>query len=662
MKVLQAKILRSGIAVGKAYKIANKPEVRKIFIEDAEAEEKKLLQAVADLKNDMLKEAAASDKFAKDILEAQMGMLEDSAYQDALHKALFEEKLCAEYAAVSCGDGLAKSFEALENEYLRTRAEDVRQVAQRLAATLMGVNTKVELKEEVILFAEEFTPAQLAALDKSLVLGIVAHKGSPTSHTAILATNYGLPYLTEINPEEIENDFAVVLDGEKGRIILDPDEETKAWAVQKVEEEKALIANAPTKTKLLVHANISTLEDLNKALEQKADGIGLFRTEFLFMNRSSAPDEEEQYEVYRTVVEKMDGKPVIIRTIDAGTDKPVPYLNMPKEENPALGLRGVRVSLKETEMFRVQLRALLKAACYGDLGVMFPMVTSVREVSLIKEQVKLAEEELRQAGKDYKMPKLGVMIETPAAALCSEELAKHLDFFSIGTNDLTQYTLALDRQAEGLEEYYEPLHEAVFKLIEATCKGAHAHGVAVGICGELGSNEKALPRLVELGLDEVSVGVAVIPKCRAIIAKAEAELATHEEEEVALAEEPEIAAPCDGKLIAMENIPDETFAQGILGPCFAVEPADGMICAPVSGTVINVAQTKHAVVIRAASGTEVLVHIGIDTVKLEGKPFEVMVYEGQQVVKGDLLVKADLEAIKAAGCSIITPVILCNIA
>jgi len=662
MKVLQAKTLRSGIALGKAFKIAAKPEVQKALNKDAAAEAKRLAAAVAQLKNDMTKEAKASDKFAKDILEAQMDMLEDSAYQDALKKAVAEDKFTAEYAAVACGDKLASKFEALDNEYLRTRAEDVRQVAARLAAILLGVKTEMKLKEPVILFAEEFTPAQLAALDKSMVLGIVAHKGSPTSHTAILATNYDLPYLTDVNLNEVKNGVAVVLDGENGCLILEPDEASKAWAKKKVEEEKALLANAPMDTKMKVYANISTLEDLEKALAQKADGIGLFRTEFLFMNRAAAPDEAEQLAVYRTAVEKMEGKEVIIRTIDAGTDKPVAYLQMPKEENPALGLRGVRVSLKETEMFRVQLRALLQAACYGNLGVMFPMITSNREIEAIKEQVKLAAKELEKAGKKYKLPKLGIMIETPAAALISDELAPNVDFFSIGTNDLTQYTLALDRQAEGLEEYYEPHHEAIFRLIAATVKGAHAHGAVVGLCGELGSNEKALARLVEIGLDEVSVGAAVIPKCRAIIAKAEEAAPEVEEKAVEAAEAEEIVAPADGKLIAMENIPDETFAQGILGPCFAVEPLNGNICAPISGTVINVAETKHAVIIRAANGTEVLVHIGIDTVKLGGKPFEVMVKEQQQVAKGDLLVKADLDAIKAGGCSIITPVILCNLA
>lgn len=666
MKVLQAKIIRSGIAVGKAWKIEARPEIKKAFGKAAVEEEARLKKALEQLKKEMTAEAAASDKYARDILEAQMDMLDDAAYQESLQKALFENKYTAEYAAVASGEQLAAEFEALENEYLRTRAEDVRQVAARLACTLLGVKADCRLTEPVVLLAEEFTPAQLAALDKAMVLGIVARRGSLTSHTAILATNYGLPYLADVNLDEVESGAPVVLDGENGYLILEPDEASRTWAEQKVEEEKALLLNAPKDTKMKVYANISSLEDLEQALEKKADGIGLFRTEFLFMNRAAAPDEAEQLEVYRTAVEKMQGKEVIIRTIDAGTDKPVQYLHMPKEENPALGLRGVRVSLKETEMFRVQLRALLQAAVYGDLGVMFPMITSVKEIAAIKEQVQLAEAELKQAGKAYKLPKLGVMIETPAAALVSEELAQHIDFFSIGTNDLTQYTLALDRQAKGLDEYYEPHHEAIFKLIEATVKGAHTHGASVGLCGELGSDEKALPRLVELGLDEVSVGSAVIPKCRSLIAKAETELEAEpkleEPLEEAAAEEAEISAPADGKLIAMADIPDETFAQGILGPCFAVEPLNGQICAPLSGTVINVAATKHAVIVRADSGTEVLVHIGIDTVKLGGEPFKVMVKEGQRVAKGELLVEADLEAIKAAGCSTITPVILCNIA
>ena len=662
MKILQAKSIRSGIAVGRTLKIADKPEIKKTLIDDTQAEVKKVNEAIEQLKVIMVREASEADKYAKEILKAQMGILEDTAYLEALHKAINEDKLCAEYASVTCGDHLAEDMKNLEDEYMRNRAEDIRQVAVRLASVLTGESTQVKLTQPVILIAKEFTPAQLAVLDKKKVLGLVASKGSPTSHTAILATNYGLPYLTGIDVSEVENDVTSVLDGEKGIFVIEPDEACMTSAMQKIEEEKIRLANAPLNTKMKVYANISNLEDLEEAIAQKADGIGLFRTEFLFMNRNNAPDEMEQLRVYRTAVEKMNGKEVIVRTIDAGTDKPVKYLQMPKEENPALGLRGVRVSLKETEMFRIQLKALLQAACYGNLSVMFPMITSVKEVAMIKEQIKLAEQELQRAGKEYKMPKLGVMVETPASALISEELSKIVDFFSIGTNDLTQYALALDRQAQGLDDYFDPLHEAVFKLIEITVKGAHANGKTVGLCGELGSNEKALPRLVDIGLDEVSVGSAVIRNSRSIIAKAESEASPADMsiKKSAKTEAPQIATPADGKLIAMENIPDETFAKGILGPCFAVEPSNGDICAPISGTVINVASTKHAVVISSSDGTEILVHIGIDTVKLAGKPFDVKVKEGQHVEKGDLLVKADLEAIKTAGCSTITPVILCN--
>lgn len=651
MKILQAKAIRGGVAMGRLWQAAPPLEIKRELSEDAQAETGRLLAAMAKLLAVMDEELQAAGPAAKEILAAQRELLTDSAYEEAWHRALSEQHYTAAYGALAAGEELAAEFAAVENEYIRARAEDVRQVARRLAETIAGRETAAMPSEPVILVAEEFTPAQLAAWDKSRLLGLVAAQGSPTSHTAILATNYGLPYLVGVDLAQVENGAQAVLDGEGGRLLVSPEEDSIAWAEARLAEEKALLAEAPRETRMKVYANISSLADLEGAAE--ADGIGLFRTEFLFMNREAAPDEAEQLEIYRTAVEKMGGREVIIRTIDVGTDKKVPYLGLPQEENPQLGLRGVRVSLARPELFRVQLRALLQAAQYGKLGVMFPMITSAKEIRAIKEQVKLAEAELAAEGKGYRRPRLGIMIETPAAAVCSEELAELVDFFSIGSNDLTQYTLALDRQGAGLEDYYEPLHEALFKLIRLTVEGAHARGATVGLCGELGSNEKALPRLVELGLDEVSVGGAMVAKVRRMVAKAEA--ATRED---IPAEAEGIAAPVDGRLIRMEDIPDDTFAQGVLGQCFAVEPESGLICAPVSGTVVTIAETKHAVVVRDAHNRQVLVHIGINTVKLGGGPFRVKVSEGQQVSRGELLIEADLDAIRAAGCSTVTPVVL----
>lgn len=673
MQIIKGKSLRGGIALGKVYKISDNPTVEKQLAQDLDLEKARLKQSIAVLQKTMEEEIQQAEPQAKEILEAQESLLLDASFSNTINKILTKENCCAEFATQEAGRELAAAFQALEDAYLKARAEDMLQVANRLINALQKSEQVLRLTEPVILVAEEFSPAQLAALDKNMVLGLVAHKGSATSHTAILATNYGLPYIGDITPELVNTTAEIILDGDSGCVIIDPDEVSKEWTKAKLEEQATLKAKIIT-TKMKVYANISNPEDLPKAVEMHADGIGLYRTEFLFMNRAQAPDEEEQFKIYRQAVEAFPNKEVIIRTIDAGTDKPVDYLELPQEENPALGIRGVRVSLEHPQLFRVQLRALLRAAAYGHLGIMFPMITSVKEITAIKEQVSLAEQELQATEQNYKMPKLGIMIETPAAALISQELAKEVDFFSIGTNDLTQYTIAVDRQGEDLDNYYNPYHEAIYKLIELTIQGAHQHSIPVGLCGELGSNPQALARLVKAGLDEVSVGAATIPTVRKNIAVAEAELAEAEalhneattdentnQSDISEPAEEVLSAPAAGRLIAQEDIPDETFSKGILGPCFAVEPTEGNICAPISGTIISIAGTKHAICIRTNAGTEVLVHVGIDTVKLQGKPFKVAVKENQLVEKGELLLEADLEAIKAAGCSTITPVIICNL-
>lgn len=661
---------------------------RKVVVNNPSSKEAERLDAaVSELRITMRGESSIADSSARDILNAQLCMLNDFDYQADLHRFIKKNKVSAEHAVISCTADYAKKLATLESEYLRCRAEDLENVGERLIETLTGNSSSIQLTEPRIVVAESFSPAQLAALDKKLVLGLVARKGSATSHTAILANNYDLPYIVDVDVDKITDGSVLIIDGEKSRVVMNPDPFSVAYVKGKMEEKKELPACAFVNTKMKVYANIASLGDLSEAMKNLADGIGLFRTEFLFMNRKTAPNEEEQFEIYRAALEKSQGKEVIIRTIDVGTDKPVDYLGLPKEANPALGIRGARVSITKPELFRVQLRALLRAADYGNLGIMFPMITSVKEVQAIKEQIKLAAQELEKQKKTYKMPKLGIMIETPAAALCSEELGKEVDFFSIGTNDLTQYTLALDRQNQGMDFFYEPRHEAVYKLIAATIQGAHANGIRVGLCGELGADEKALPRLVELGLDEVSVGVASVVKSRGIVAKAEKELKAAEaaaaevsvevvqQDKVLEENKPEesrpeenkpeedladdiIAAPVDGRLLEMRDIPDVSFSKGMLGPCFGVYPDSGQICAPAGGKVMNISPTGHAIVLETAKGQQVLVHIGIDTVELQDKPFKVMVQEGQGVQRGELLVEADLEDIRSAGYSPITIVAL----
>lgn len=662
MQIIKGKTIRAGLAVGKLYIVDKQSQVKKNSINNAAVEKDRAAKAIRGLSLAMAEQAAKADKKAAEIVAAQKLLLEDASFSDAILAYIENNRVNAEYAAQACGDKLAQEMEQLQDEYLRARAEDMRQVAAMLIDELMGCQRELDLTEDVILAAEEFTPAQLAALNKEHVLGLLAHKGSPTSHTSILAANYGLPYIIGLDIKSFVNNTEVVLDADQDCVIVAPDEETRELALAKVKEQQELAAQAPAVTKMKVYANISSVQDLERVVELQADGVGLFRTEFIYMNRDTAPDEEEQYEIYSQVLKAMEGKEVIIRTIDVGTDKPVSYFNMQNEENPALGLRGLRVSLANPAIFRVQLRALLRAAVHGNLSVMVPMVTAPWEMIAVKEQIELAKGELAQRKEKYACFKLGAMIETPAAALVVEQLSEHCEFFSIGTNDLTQYTLALDRQAQGLDGYYNPHHEAILTLIEMIIKGAHKYGRPVGICGQLGGDKNIIPRFVGAGLDEVSVAAASIPLVRQIIVQAEAAAETSQAAPLEFTEEDadglELAAPVSGRLMELHEVPDATFASGVLGQGFAVDPDTGTICAPISGIITNVAVTRHAICIAAPDGTELLVHIGIDTVKLKGQCFDVKVKEQQKVVKGDVLVEADLAGIKAAGYSCITPVII----
>ena len=649
MEIITGQTVVGGIAVAKLHVAAKREEIVKRNA-DVKTELARLENTLEAVKADMEADAKTADTKSGEVLSAQLMMLEDDSFVKTVQANINEQKCCAEYAALLAGKSLAEEFKHMDSAYMQARSEDMEQIAQRVIDKLTGFNSKLELSEPVILVAEEFTPAQLAALDKNYVKGLVAHKGNASSHTAILAANYGLPYIFGIEPKQAYNGIGAIIDADNGKLALNPDEEYLALAKEKLETQAVMQSQSRASTKMEVYANISSAEDVEQALAKGADGVGLFRTEFLFMKRTSAPTEEEQYEVYKKVLEAMGDKPVIIRTIDIGTDKPAPYLHLPKEENPALGLRGVRVSLADKDLFSTQLKALLRASCYGNAHVMFPMITSVKEIMAIKEQIKLAEEELKAARVAYKLPKLGIMVETPAAAVWSEELAKHVDFFSIGTNDLTQYTLALDRQAEGMEVYYEPHHEAVLKLIEMTIAGGHKQCIPVGICGQLGGDVAVIPRLVQNGLDEVSVAIASIPKVRHAIIEAEKTIYVPDNTTIATsADELQLIAPVPGELVPMGDIPDATFAQGILGQCFGVKPSCGQICSPVNGVVMTVAATRHAVSIKADNGQEVLIHIGIDTVQLAGKGFNVQVKAGQRVAVGDALVETDLDTITAAG-------------
>lgn len=643
-KILKGKTVVGGVAVAKLVVLEKHPEIVKRNVIDTNSEVTRFSDTMKMVEADFDAEIGVADSNSADILRAQQMMLQDKKFANMVVGKITEMKVCAESAVMLTGKQLAEEFRKMDSAYMQARSEDMEQIARRVADKLLGFRSEHEYRENVILMAEEFSPAQLSLLDKTFVKGLVAHRGNISSHTAILAGNYGIPYLVGVEPNSAYNGAVVILDADAGYLNLSPDATALACANAKLKEKLALVTESGV-TKMKVYANISGAEDVEQALKNNADGVGLFRTEFLFMNCNSAPDEEKQYEIYKQVLQEMGDRPVIIRTIDIGTDKPAPCLDLPKEENPALGLRGVRVSLAYKEMFRVQLRALLRAACFGNAHIMFPMITSVNEIQLIKEQVQLAAEELKTKQIAYKLPKLGIMVETPAAAVCSEELGRYVDFLSIGTNDLTQYTLALDRQAEGLDDYYNPHHEAVLQLIKMTIEGGHKNGIPVGVCGQLGSDVQIIPDLVKAGLDEVSVAVAKIPQVRHAVMNAEME----QSKKVVNVGDMQMLSPVDGEIVTMEAIPDAAFAQGVLGPCFGVKPNCGKICAPVKGVVTHVAETGHAVSIAADEGQEVLVHVGINTVNLNGNGFKVSAQKGQRVEAGELLAEIDLDAVTNAG-------------
>ena len=602
----------------------------------------------------------------KDVLATYALFLDDETALAEAKKAVFENKKSAEEATVIAGAAGKEKLSQIDNDYIKSRVDDIVAAFDFLKKELEG-GELAAVDTPSIIIGNALMPTDLNRVGEDNVLAIITAKGSQTSHLAIIAKGLGLPYVVSADPElaQLNNGDYIIIDTDEGRIIINPDEETKNSAVEIMEKQKAEREAEDTaylgdiELPVKVYANIGSPEELDKVLKANADGIGLFRSEFLYLDRDSAPDEEEQFEAYKSVVEGMKGKPVIIRTSDIGTDKKPSYMDLPKEENPALGKRAIRLSLSDPETFRVQLRALLRAACYGDERIMYPMITSVKEIKLLNEQLQKAAEELKERNVEYRIPPCGIMIETPAAAMISDVLAKEVAFFSIGTNDLTQYTLALDRQGEGMEMFSDSRHEAVIRLIEVTAKNAKAAGIETGICGELGADETLIERFIKAGVDELSMSPAMIPRIKNRLAKYADSMSSEtvqpqtddtksQNQDVA---DSLIAAPADGILIKMEDIPDEVFSSGALGQCFAVDPEDGNIYAPVSGSIVTVADTLHAISIKADNGQDVLVHAGIDTVKLGGKCFSTDIKVGDRVEKGQLILKADIDAIRAAGYS-----------
>ena len=508
-------------------------EPKKVLIEDIDKELTRLGKALILAKNELedLYEAAI-DKVGEEnalIFDIHKMMLEDLDYIENIENLIKNEKVTAEYAVFATGQLFSKTFESMDDDYMRARSVDVLDISKRVIRKLTGkTDNYLQSSKPVIILADDLTPGETINLDKSKVLAFVTGKGSSNSHTAILARSMNIPALVNTGFSkddlvEFDGKFAAV-DAINGKFYIEPDSDI----IEHIEKLEAELNNEKSELeelkglenitkdgrKINIFANIGSEKDVYSVLDNDAGGIGLFRSEFLYLGRNEAPTEEEQFLSYKEAVEKMAGKKVIIRTLDIGADKKVNYLGLAEEENPALGYRAIRIFLNKTELFKTQLRALYRASVSGNLGIMFPMIISVEEVRRIKELVEEVKSELTLERTEFGNPEIGIMIETPAAALISDELAKEVDFFSIGTNDLTQYTLAVDRQNEKLEGFYNPHHRAILELIRMTCENAHKNGIWVGICGELAGDTRLTRNFVEMGIDELSVSPSKVLSLR----------------------------------------------------------------------------------------------------------------------------------------------------
>ena len=540
MITIQGKSVFGGVSIGKLmfYK-RNEKVIKREHISDADAEWKRFEaakgQAVDQLKE--LYEKALEDVGEANamIFEIHQMMLEDLDYLESIENIIRSQEVNAEYAVATTADNFAQMFASMDDAYMQGRAADVKDVSERVLDILCGVSAGVkEMTEPCIIAADDLAPSETVQLDKSKVLGFATMYGSANSHTAILARTMNIPAvigLGETLSSQYDGKMAVI-DGFTGILYVDPDEETLARMQEKRAkdlEQKELLNQLKGKEnvtrsgqKINVYANIGNVSDLGAVLKNDAGGIGLFRSEFLYLENSTFPTEEQQFAVYKQVAESMAGKKVIIRTLDIGADKQVDYFNLDKEENPALGYRAIRICLTRPEIFKTQLRALYRAAVYGNLSIMFPMIISVSEVKKIKEIIVQVQAELKAEGIPYKEDvELGVMIETPAAVMISRELAKEVDFFSVGTNDLTQYTLAIDRQNQKLDTFYDPHHPAVLAMIKMAADNAHAEGKWIGICGELGADLELTEEFLKMGLDELSVSPALVLPLRKRIRECE---------------------------------------------------------------------------------------------------------------------------------------------
>lgn len=532
MQVIQGKSIFGGIAIGPITFFAKEQnQVKRTKVEDVAAEVARYEAAVVSAQEQLgglyekaLKEVGES---GAQIFKVHQMMLEDDDYNESVKSIIETQMVNAEYAVATTGDNFASMFASMDDEYFQARAVDMKDISERVINVLMGVGEAKGWDEPSIIVAEDLAPSETVQFDKSKLLGFVTRLGSSNSHTAILARTMNIPALIQIDIQEEWNGKMGIIDGFTGEFYIDPEPEVlEKYKAKKAEQEehRKLLAEQkgkPTVTKsgkaIKLFANIGSVSDLPAAMSNDAGGIGLFRSEFLYLESGDYPTEDEQFKAYKMVAETMAGKKVIIRTLDIGADKQVDYFNLDKEENPAMGLRAIRICLTRPEIFKTQLRAILRASAYGNIAVMYPMIISVDEVRKIKSIMEEVKAELEEAGIQYGQVEQGIMIETPASVIISDLLAQEVDFFSIGTNDLTQYTLAIDRQNAKLDEFYNPHHEAVLRMIEMVVDNAHKAGIWAGICGELGADMELTERFMAMGVDELSVSPTFIYPVRQII-------------------------------------------------------------------------------------------------------------------------------------------------
>lgn len=528
-----------GIAMGPVQVLKKEDQkVKRSKVENPENEVKRVEQAVKASQEQLQKlydkALVEVGETSAAIFEVHQMMLEDEDYLDAINNMIRTEQVGAEYAVAMTGDNFAEMFAGMDDDYMKARAADVKDISNRLIQSLSGQDgNEFDFREPSIIVADDLSPSETVQMDKEKILAFVTVHGSANSHTSILARMMNIPAVIGVpmDLDKIRSGMQAVVDGVQGEIVFEPNEFVCEEARHRIEAEKEklrLLQELKGKEnitlggkKVNVYANIGGVGDVGYVLENDAGGIGLFRSEFLYLGRDDFPTEEEQLQAYRQVLQTMGEKKVIIRTLDIGADKQVDYFNLGKEDNPALGYRAIRICLKQPDIFKTQLRALFRATVHGNLSIMYPMITSVEEVSKIYEIVDEVKKELEREGIPFKDPEQGIMIETPAAVMISDKLAQMVDFFSIGTNDLTQYTLAIDRQNEKLDDFYNPHHEAILLMIRMVVDSAHRHGKWAGICGELGADLELTKNFVEMGVDELSVSPSMILPLRKCIRELE---------------------------------------------------------------------------------------------------------------------------------------------